>query len=623
MAIPVAAMTPGALDARPEFASAAIRDSRRLMGPNRFSDDPGAVIDVVFAADDLARADEFIAAWRLEATALARPLGWTVSTAWRRSPDGASCFVAVPVDALLTGTELNEQAWARGEGRVRPSADAAAPAPADGTELSITLRTMADAERAPHLAALVTRARARHVTVLDENDALSLGTGDNTQLWWHDQLPDVDAVEWELYDRIPITMVTGSNGKTTTVRMLAAILRKAVGTVAMSSTTGVYVDGKLLDGGDYSGPAGARMALRDPRARAAVLETARGGILRRGLALYEADVAIVTNVAADHFGDYGIHDLSALGEVKLVVARAVRDSGTLVLNAEDPTLRALGPATRARVVWFSVDPSLVEISPEWLAAADQAASWTLSEAAEAGMAAPPSGQLWRAAEAWTVLNGHLVRRSAVGDEVVMAVGDIPATFEGAARYNVANALAAAAAASALGVPMRVVAEALSAFGQVVADNPGRLERYEVGGVTVVLDYAHNAAAVTALLSGLASMPARRRAVVIGTGGDRQDDALRAMARAAWGTAPVDLVIAKELPGFARGRDVGSAAAAMVAELQAAGAAAHQVRAASDEPSAVAEVMAWAKPGDLVVITVHESREAVLAQLGAAGAAAPA
>ncbi len=222
-----------------------------------------------------------------------------------------------------------------------------------------------------------------------------------------------------------------------------------------------------------------------------------------------------------------------------------------------------------------------------------------------------------------MVDGRLVRRSAAGDEVVLAVGDIPATSGGAARYNVANALAAAAAASALGVPMRVVAAALSAFGQVAGDNPGRLERHDVGGVTVVLDYAHNAAAVTALLSGLASMPAKRRAVVIGTGGDRQDDALRAMARAAWGTVPVDLVIAKELPGFARGRDVGSAAAAMVAELQAAGAAAQQVRAASDEPSAVADVLAWAQPGDLVVITVHESREAVLAQLEATGTVAPA
>ncbi len=226
----------------------------------------------------------------------------------------------------------------------------------------------------------------------NENDALSLGTGDNTQLWWHDQLPASDSLEWELYDRIPITLVTGSNGKTTTVRMLAAILHEAVGPVAMSSTTGVYVGGTLLDGGDYSGPAGARMALRDPRARAAVLETARGGILRRGLALYEADVAIVTNVAADHFGDYGIHDLQALGEVKLVVARAVRDSGTLVLNADDPTLRAQGPETRARVVWFSLDPSREEVSAPSLATADRAASRVLSEAAAAGTPAPPSGQ---------------------------------------------------------------------------------------------------------------------------------------------------------------------------------------------------------------------------------------
>ena len=602
-----------------EFASPAIRDSRRLMGPNRFSDEPGAVIDVVFAESDIERADALIEAWRAEALALAQALGWDVRPKWRRAAEGVSCFVEAPVDALMAATELNEQAWARGEVRARAALGEVSPR-ASIDDAAAAIGVMAKRDHPAHLAALVRAARDRSFTVLVDQDAVSIGTGASSQLWWMDDLPHPGTLDWDQYERMPIALVTGSNGKTTTVRMLAAILREAVGPVAMSSTTGVYADGALVDGGDYAGPAGARMALRDPRARAAVLETARGGILRRGLALYEADVAVVTNVAADHFGDsYGIHDLKALAEVKLVVARAVRAVGTLVLNAEDATLRALGPATMARLCWFSLDPSNPVVSVRALEASDTVASEALVVAAATETQPPTDGQLWRAAEAWTVVDGMIVRRTASGDERVMAVTSLPAALGGAALHNVANALAAAAAASALGVPMSVVASALSAFGREPGDNAGRLERHLVGGVEVVIDYAHNAAALTALLCAVAAIPANRRAVVIGTAGDRNDEALRAMARAAWATIPVHLVIAKELERFARGRERGTSVAVMQAALREAGAPDAAVRGVADEAAAVAEAMAWAQPGDLVVLTVHDSREAVLAQLGIAAA----
>ncbi len=600
-----------------EFDSPMIRDSRRLMGPNRFGEDPGAVIDVEFAEHEVALADEFVAAWREAALALARPLGWTVSPLWRRAHNGASCFVRIPVDALMTGTELNEQAWRRGEVAVRAAHGVPGEPLPDVSDASIALGIMADTERAPFLAELVREARDRGITVLIENEAVTLGTGASACTWDLDEVPDPATIAWAQYDRIPIALVTGSNGKTTTVRMLASILREAVGSVAMSSTLGVYVNDEQLDGGDYSGPAGARRALRDARSRAAVLETARGGLLRRGLAMYEADVAVVTNVAADHFGDYGIHDVHALGEVKLTVARAVRSAGTLVLNAEDATLRALGPVTGARIVWCALDPSHPLVQSSALATADLLASQALSEAAAAAVMPPSAGQLWRSAEAWTVVNEMLVRRSAAGDEPVVSLHAIPATMGGAARYNVANALAAAASASALGVPMAILESALSRFGAVPDDNPGRLERYRVNGVEVVLDYAHNAAALSALLAATAAIPARRRAVVVGTAGDRNDEALRALARAAWTTVPVGMVIVKDLPQLARGRAQGTLVDVLSTELATCGASGDQVQRAADEPSAVRAAMAWAEPGDLVVLTVHEGRAAVLAQLGIA------
>ena len=326
--------------------------------------------------------------------------------------------------------------------------------------------------------------------------------------------------------------------------------------------------------------------------------------------MYEADVAVVTNVAADHFGDYGVHDIEALAEVKLTLARAVRINGTLVLNAEDATLRALGPSTGARIVWFSMDPLHPLVQASALAASDVMASQALAEAAAADVAPPREGQLWRAAEAWTVVNGQLVRRSAAGDEPVVGVHDLASAFDGAARVNVANALAAGAAASALGVPMSIAGSVLAAFGSRPEDNPGRLERHRVNGVEVVVDYAHNAAAMTALLEATASIPARRRAVVVGTAGDRNDEALRALAHAAWTTVPVDFVVVKELERFARGRVAGELAAVVTRELARCGATAGQVVVAHGDVEALDVVLAWADAGDLAVVTVHESVSAV-------------
>src|SRR5690606_4543156 len=143
--------------------------------------------------------------------------------------------------------------------------------------------------------------------------------------------PMPDDVPWQDLHAIPVALVTGSNGKTTTVRLLTAIAVAHGWHTANSCTDGLYLDGALIEGGDYSGPAGARSLLRDRRTQAAILETARGGLLRRGLAIKRADVAVVTNVSPDHFGEYGIHDLDGLADVKLTVARAIDADGILVL----------------------------------------------------------------------------------------------------------------------------------------------------------------------------------------------------------------------------------------------------------------------------------------------------
>lgn len=374
---------------------------------------------------------------------------------------------------------------------------------------------------------------------------------------------------------IPIALVTGSNGKTTTARLLAAMLRAHGHVVGMTSTEGVMIGASYVERGDWSGPGGARRVLEDPSVTAAVLETARGGLLRRGLVVPRADVAIVTNIAEDHFGDYGIHQVADLAEVKTTVAYALHAGGTLVLNGDDPLLdpaqgtARLAPPARAIPAERRVTFSLRTPWPTWL---------------------PP-------------------------------LADIPITLGGAARFNAANVLAAATAARILGVPDSVIAETARHFGTDPEDNAGRLMRLALGGLTVLVDYAHNPHGLTALLTTARNITSGRILLLLGQAGDRDDDAIRALARSAWSAAPTAVVL-KDLEGYLRGRAPGEVPAILADELRRCGARPEQVTTRLDETDAVRELLARAQPGDLVVLPVHAlaGRERVLQLLAGLQAA---
>lgn len=360
---------------------------------------------------------------------------------------------------------------------------------------------------------------------------------------------------------LPIALVTGSNGKTTTTRLIAAMLRAAGHVVGYCCTDGVFVGGEVLATGDYSGPEGARRVLADARVTAAVLETARGGMLRRGLVVPRADVAVITNVAADHFGDYGIDSLPELGKVKLLVTRALGSDGLLVMNSDDATLRQLAPDVAARIEWFGdeSDPALL----------------------------PP-------------------------------VGEIPIALDGAARHNVANARAAAAAARGLGISLQHIHATLRSFGASNADNAGRLERFEVGGMRVWVDYAHNPHGLGALLDAArAHQGSGRLGLLLGQAGDRDDESIRALARTAWQSRPEHIVL-KDLDGYLRGRESGEVPALIRSELLAAGARPDQIEHSTDETDGARRLLAWGQPGDLLVMPVHalEARRKTIALLTA-------
>jgi len=558
-----------------------IRDSRRLTGPNLVSDRPAAVLEVDLAPD---AADEAIRLWREEARRALDALGWTKeSLLVRRFPGGASLALTAPIDALYAATEVNEWAWTAASLRLH-----AEPVPRD--EEIARLAAIIATERRPDLLALQRAAAEHGVRFLWDDLRVSVGTGAGSLTWSMGALPATEAVDWSLVHDIPIAVVTGSNGKTTTTRLTAAIIAASGRVAGHTSTDGIKAGHDLLEAGDFSGPGGARLLLRDTRVEMAVLETARGGLLRRGLAVDRVEAALVTNIAEDHIGESGVHSLADLAAAKLVVARALGDSRPLVLNAEDPALVAAAETLRCPIAWFSLDDG----HPVIRAARERGACTATLRGRELML-----GQ------------GDTLR-------AVTTVDKVPITVGGAARHNVANALAAALLASLLGLPDDAIASGLAALTNTPSGNLGRLNAFEFGTLRAFVDFAHNPHGVTALMEMARALPASRRLVVIGQAGDRDDHAIRELARTAWSGHP-DMVVVKEMPNYLRGRPEGEVTGILLDELRRLGARDDQLILTVGELDAVRQALTWARPGDLLLLTIHSDRDSVLRFLQRLGA----
>ena len=451
-----------------------------------------------------------------------------------------------------------------------------------------TLRATAKAEARPGLISLLHATEAHHLPFLADDDEATLGEGNGSRSWFIDELPSPDAVPWHELHAIPTALVTGSNGKTTSVRLLAAMTRAHGWRTAHSCTDGVYFDGNALEAGDFSGPTGARTALRQSEAQAAILETARGGMLRRGLAITHANAALVTNIAADHFGEYGIHDLDDLALAKLVVARAIDDQGLLVLNADDPVLVRQSKALACPLGWFALDfdlPALVDHRQR---------------------GGPTCG----------VRDGRLLLHFHGSTHDLGEVAAMPLTLGGRATYNIANLAGAALAGAALGVAPATLATVAAGFGRSRADNPGRLQHWRFGTIDVFVDYAHNPDGLHGLFEAVDTKGRKGRlALILGHAGNREDADLRAVAATAADARP-DLVVLKDIAGYERGRAAGEVAAIMRAQLLADGVSADAIVTCLDEVEAVRIALAWARDGDLLVLPIHEmdAREQVTALL---------
>ena len=295
--------------------------------------------------------------------------------------------------------------------------------------------------------------------------------------------------------RVPIVAVSGVNGKTTTTRFIAHILRSLGRKVGMTCTDGIFIDQRRIEAGDCSGPLSAHAVLANPAVEAAVLETARGGILRAGLGFDRCDVAVVTNIGeGDHLGISDIETLEHLAAVKRTIIDAVWPEGAVVLKANDPLVAAMARDSKAPVIFFAIngdDPVLVAHR-------------------EIG------------GRAVFVQHDTVIVAEGEVEIPLVALANVPLTHGGRISFQVENTLASAAAAWALGIPRDAIRAGLESFAADLEKVPGRFNLLEVGGATVIVDYGHNVSALSALIEAIEQFPQERRTIVYSAAGDRRD-----------------------------------------------------------------------------------------------------
>ena len=554
-------------------------DARRLTGPGLLWNRPGAVMDVFFTDPDPAAVT---ALWEKHARRVLDALGWQDEDLIHRSfTGGVNLAISAPMDQLYSAIFAVQTAWHF------CAAELFSATPGDFEQMVADVKSVMKKEANPALIALLCAAEAHGVDALCDDDELSIGHGTGSRTWPVDALPAPEEVNWsELYN-IPVAFITGTNGKTTTTRLLEAIARASGRVAGLTSTEFVRVGDDILDRGDYSGPGGGRMLLRDSRLEIACLEVARGGILRRGLPTRAATAAAVTNVANDHLGQYGVNTVPELAQAKFAVHRTLARGGVLALNADDAYVRAEAANTSANIWWFSLDSD-----------AD-----LICQAREAGQCCA------------FVRGGNIVFFDGADEQAIIRVDDVPLTMGGAAKYNILNALAAMCLALALKLPVQAVQDGLARFRPDAKDNPGRCNEFAYNDARVFVDFAHNPHSISAVCEALSGLPAKRRFIMLSHAGDRSDQDIRDVTATALSFRP-DVLVAAELEGYLRGRELGDIPDLIEKTVLEQGFDAGQVLRAASPSEAASVILKMIEPGDLALLLVLSERDAVLQMLEA-------
>ncbi len=565
----------------PDDARLVLDDSRRLTGPGLLWRHYGAILDVFVDGIEL---DKVETVWAVEARAVLDDVGWQAeSVIARQFENGLNLAVSAPIDQLYSAIFITQIAWHFTAHRLLGTV------PDDRAALIADVMSVMREEANPELLALQQEAEKRAIDFLSDDDFVSLGHGIGSETWPVRELPAFDDIPWDRLHNLPVALITGTNGKSTSVRLSAAI-GEAEGIVSgTTSTDYVKIGDDILDYGDYSGPGGARMLLRDKRLQLAFLEVARGGILRRGLPLRQAQAALVTNIAADHLGQYGVNTVEALADAKFAVARTLATDGILVLNADDPLVVNNGRKAERQVCWFSLDPDTPEV-----------------------VAARASGGLC----CW-LKDGMIHYFDGAQTSEVLAAADAPITMDGLAQFNIRNVMGALCLAKALGLSDAAILGGLTRFESKPEDNPGRCNEFDAKGARVFVDFAHNPHSVEAVSEALAHVPAKRKFLLLGHAGDRSDTDIADLTNSALAFEP-DRVVIVELEYYLRGRELGETSNLIEKACLSNGLDPAVIRKAASPPAGTALILEDLQPGDLALLLVLDERDAVFEMIRAAG-----
>jgi UDP-N-acetylmuramyl tripeptide synthase len=561
---------------------------RRLTGANLLSDMPGAIIDVNFSDVE---ADVVIDCWNKHLHHCQISLGpeyaWQSTSYHRVFDGGASMSISAPMDLLYSACDLIELAWDLCVADLC-TADNQTITSDMLLRLAALQETIAQ-EKHPELLALMLAAEKQGVVCLADDDELSLGMGAKSDTWRIDDLPEVSTICWQEYAQIPIALITGTNGKSTSVRLAAEIAKCAGIKAGVTSTDFIKVGDVIIDEGDYSGPGGARMLLRDKRSEMAFLEVARGGLLRRGLPVSRAQAALVTNVASDHLGQYGINTVAEIALVKTMVSKGIMpgsdySKGTLVLNADDPLLVKASTKLNVPICWFSLDEQNTLIK---------------DAQNKQNPCVYQSGN--------DLIYSHYKQIS------IAEVSNIPMTVNGTAKHNIENALGVIGLCKALNISEQNITSGLSRFASNASDNPGRGNIYTVNGVSVIVDFAHNPHSMQALVNMASHMTADKKHVMFSHAGDRSDEDIIDVTNAVRQLNP-DTYCLAEIEKYLRGRELNEISQIVKDRLLSSGVSAQSILLANDPLEGTKQIMQRAAEGDIVLLFVLNDREKIQSYL---------
>lgn len=566
--------------AQPKSEKLILDDSRRITGPGMIWDKRGALLDILVDGFDKA---DVVAAWEPKIARVLDSLGWHKSQPTSRIfNNGVTLVISAPADLLYSAVFAIETSWHLTAHKLLGDE------PENYDKLVADLKEVIALEQNPPLIKLQQAAEAKQIDILSDDDFVSLGHGNGSVVWGVNALPDPDAIDWTKLHNLPVALITGTNGKSTSVRLTTYIGEMAGLVAGSTSTDYVKLGDEVLDYGDYSGPGGARMLLRDKRLEIAFLEVARGGILRRGLPLFQARAALVTNIAADHLGQYGVNTVEALAQAKFAVARAVSRDGVLVLNADDPLVVENGLGFDRSRCWFSLSADNARILQA--RGKSEACCWSDDTAI------------------------HYFDGNEIALEIANA--DIPITMNGAARFNVQNAMGAIGLAKAMGIDNSAIIRGLTTFTASPDDNPGRCNEFIVNGARLFVDFAHNPHAIEAMSQLLENLPANQKYLLISHAGDRSDEEIAGLTKGAIGFGP-DVVVIAELEDYLRGRELGEVPALIEQQCAASGIKPSVVKHAVSPVEGVATILDEIGEGDVALLLALADRDKVFDLIRAA------